>query len=89
MCNCSDNWDFNETDNCDSLTGKCLKCQFNTEGDHCEYCEPGYYGDAVNGGGCVECVCDPLGTDQNRAACDRFTGECNCLPNVEGTECDR
>ena len=89
MCNCSENWNFNDTDNCDPSSGECLKCTFNTVGAHCEYCEPGYWGDAVNGAGCQECVCNMLGTDPNNFDCDRFTGDCHCLPNVEGRECDR
>ncbi len=40
-CNCSNNWIESETGNCDPSSGVCLKCQFNTEGDHCEYCKPG------------------------------------------------
>lgn len=33
------------------------------------------------------CNCDVLGT--NATSCDRYTGQCVCLPNVEGTLCDR
>lgn len=87
-CNCSENWNFQDTGNCDSSSGQCLKCLFNTEGDHCEYCQAGFFGDAVQGQ-CEACVCNILGTDPNRFDCDRFSGECHCLPNVEGRECDR
>eukprot|EP00094_Tigriopus_californicus_P009037 TCALIF_08711-PA protein Name:"Similar to LanB1 Laminin subunit beta-1 (Drosophila melanogaster)" AED:0.08 eAED:0.08 QI:0/0.86/0.81/1/0.86/0.87/16/623/1807 len=87
-CNCSENWNFQDTGNCDSSSGQCLKCLFNTEGDHCEYCQAGFFGDAVQGQ-CEACICNILGTDPNRFDCDRFTGECHCLPNVEGRECDR
>ena len=86
-CNCSDNWKEDEVGNCDSATGVCLKCIFNTEGDHCEYCESGYFGDAVEGT-CEACQCDQLGTDPENFACDRFTGECTCLPHVVGNNCD-
>ena len=88
LCNCSDNWKEDSEGNCDSSTGVCLQCIYNTEGDHCEYCEPGYYGDAVNDV-CKACVCDLLGTDPNQFDCDRFTGDCHCLTNVEGKSCDR
>ncbi len=47
-CDCSNNWNFNDTGNCDASTGKCLKCLFNTEGDRCEICKSGYFGDAIN-----------------------------------------
>ena len=70
-------------------------------GDHCEYCKPGYHGDAVDGGDfCKECKCNMLGTDpatlwtgsefalsQQDFECDRFTGVCSCLPNVIGDDC--
>ena len=81
-------WQLFLTGNCDAKTGICLKCLFNTEGDHCEYCKPGYFGDAINDV-CTECVCDILGTDPERIDCDRFTGDCHCLPNVVGKSCDR
>ena len=83
--------------NCDPSSGKCLQCLFDTEGDHCEYCKPGYYGDAVNLG-CLTCECNPMGTqdpasdsriDAREHNCDRFTGICHCLPNVEGEKCDK
>ena len=87
-CNCSNNWAEEDTGNCDPSSGKCLKCLFNTEGDHCEYCKPGWFGSATESM-CEECVCDELGTDQERFDCDRFTGDCHCLPNVIGKSCDR
>lgn len=37
---------------------------------------------------CSECVCDILGTDQKRGPCDKFSGQCPCLPNVTGLRCD-
>ena len=99
-CNCSDNWNFQDTGNCDPHSGVCLKCLFNTEGDHCEYCKPGFFGDAVEDM-CNACKCNMLGTDpetlvgdqelalsEQDFACDRFTGKCQCLPNVIGDECD-
>ena len=96
-CNCSENWNPEEQGNCDPSSGKCLKCVFDTEGDHCEYCKPGYHGDAV-GNGCTVCKCNILGTenpledsriDDREHNCDRFSGECRCLPNVEGDNCDK
>ena len=48
----------------------------------------GWWGDAPESM-CQECVCNMLGTDPDNFECDRFTGDCNCLPNVEGRECDR
>jgi coxsackievirus/adenovirus receptor len=87
-CNCNENVKYDEPGNCDPNTGHCLKCIFNTEGNHCEFCKPGFWGNAT-GGVCQNCVCDILGTDPKNPHCDRFTGDCHCLPNVEGRECDR
>lgn len=36
-----------------------------------------------------ECVCNILGTNQTIEHCDHETGQCPCLPNVLGIECDR
>ncbi len=87
-CNCSGNWVESDTGNCDPSTGVCLKCIYNSEGDHCEHCKPGYWGDAPKKL-CRECRCHGLGTDRRRFHCDRLTGDCHCLPNVEGAACDR
>ena len=74
--------------NCDPSSGVCLKCIFDTEGEHCEHCKAGFFGNAV-GGMCSECTCNMLGTDQANYDCDRVTGKCNCLPNVIGDNCDK
>ncbi len=95
-CNCSDNWDFKDTGNCDPHNGTCLQCLFNTVGEHCEYCKDGFFGDAVDGM-CDDCVCSMLGTDpatlvegsEVKFKCDRFNGDCVCLPNVVGKTCDQ
>lgn len=33
------------------------------------------------------CVCNPLGVDRTGGECDRYTGQCPCLPNVIGLQC--
>lgn len=87
-CNCSGNTDISQSGNCDSKTGECLKCLYNTDGPNCEVCKPGYYGNASEHS-CVECVCHHLGTDPRSAFCNQTTGQCSCLPNVEGTSCNK
>ncbi|XP_054168822.1 laminin subunit beta-1-like isoform X2 [Oppia nitens] len=88
QCQCNNNIDIAQIGNCDGRTGDCLRCLYNTGGPHCETCKPGYWGDATRQQ-CVECVCNPLGTDSGRGYCDPSTGQCPCLPNVLGKSCDR
>lgn len=47
-CNCNNNVDVLKPGNCDPSTGKCMQCLFNTEGNNCEVCKVGYYGDAIH-----------------------------------------
>ncbi|KAL4226155.1 Laminin subunit beta-1 [Mactra antiquata] len=86
-CDCNENIDPDDVGNCDDETGECLKCLFNTEGFNCEKCKAGYYGNALIQN-CIECICNPIGTDPNGGDCDRITGQCPCLPNVVGQKCD-
>ncbi|CAF3609191.1 unnamed protein product [Adineta steineri] len=76
-----------------SQYGQCLNCQHNTAGQNCEYCAPGYQGDARRGTP-QDCQyiqpvagpvgnCDPSGTHMIRG--DR----CICKYNAEGARCDQ
>lgn len=46
-CQCHHNIDTTDPEACDKETGRCLKCLYHTEGDHCQLCQHGYYGDAL------------------------------------------
>ncbi|ESO12687.1 hypothetical protein HELRODRAFT_62664, partial [Helobdella robusta] len=89
MCKCNNNIDPAVPGSCDSHTGQCTKCLYNTEGGSCERCKAGYYGDALSQN-CKACVCNVLGTHAHlRNDCDRVTGQCHCLSNVFGRSCDQ
>lgn len=87
-CECNNNIDINQTGNCDSKSGVCLKCLYNTDGPGCEKCKDGFYGDALSQH-CNECICNLLGTDSSAGACDPVKGQCPCLPNVVGVHCNK
>nr|XP_021399181.2 LOW QUALITY PROTEIN: laminin subunit gamma-3 [Lonchura striata domestica] len=89
-CQCHGNVDLNAVGNCDPVSGRCLRCLYNTMGDHCERCRPGFYGDALApspAGKCAPCDCNPSGSDPRMEGCDPGTGQCHCLPHVTGRAC--
>lgn len=47
-CECNGNVDMNDPYSCDQSNGKCVNCLYYTDGDHCEKCKPGYFGNASN-----------------------------------------
>ncbi|RMB93408.1 hypothetical protein DUI87_30103 [Hirundo rustica rustica] len=89
-CQCHGNVDLNAVGNCDPVSGRCLRCLYNTMGDRCERCRPGFYGDALApgpAGKCAPCDCNPNGSDPRLEGCDPVTGQCHCLPHVTGRAC--
>nr|KAG5699979.1 hypothetical protein BaRGS_001798 [Batillaria attramentaria] len=92
-CSCNGNIDPNAVGNCNTTTGECLKCIYNTGGFYCDACLPSFYGDALAEpkGQCQACNCYPSGTiiQPGVIGCDPGTGQCPCLPNVGGRQCNR
>lgn len=46
ICDCNGNIDRNVPESCDTTSGDCLKCLYNTEGPQCEQCKDGFFGEA-------------------------------------------
>ncbi|XP_040262981.1 laminin subunit beta-2-like [Bufo bufo] len=92
-CQCNNNIDPSDPESCDSRTGMCLKCLYNTDGQHCGECKAGYFGSAILRN-CRRCTCNELGTLQSHCSrdtcyCDRATGHCPCRAHVIGKNCDQ
>jgi len=63
----------------------CSKCLDNTEGEHCEECKSGFYGNAINCGKCMPCKCN-----NHSIPCDKKTGRCFCTTKgTTGHYCDK
>ncbi|XP_012576653.1 PREDICTED: laminin subunit gamma-3 [Condylura cristata] len=91
-CQCSGNVDPNAVGNCDSLSGRCLRCLHHTTGDSCDRCREGFFGDALAprpAHKCTPCSCNPEGSIGEQRPCDPRTGQCPCLPHVTGRDCGR
>ena len=76
---------------CDVDTAVCISCSGSSEGDNCERCQLGYYGDPTRGIPCLPCQCPTLessfsptcflDSDLN-ATCD------SCSPGYTGRNCE-
>ncbi|XP_060132262.1 basement membrane-specific heparan sulfate proteoglycan core protein isoform X6 [Zootoca vivipara] len=90
-CDCNEH-----TAECDTETGDCQACQHNTEGQRCERCQPGFFGDARRGtpGDCQPCPCyGPYSASQLAKTCFVDTDgqpTCDsCAPGYIGRQCER
>ena len=64
-CDCN-----GHSNTCDLETGVCSDCQDNTEGDHCESCQNGFYGDPTDGQSCQICPCPLPVAGNSFGTCD-------------------
>uniref|UniRef100_A0A0N5CEW4 Uncharacterized protein n=1 Tax=Strongyloides papillosus TaxID=174720 RepID=A0A0N5CEW4_STREA len=85
-CECNNNIDPLDIGNCDTKTGKCLKCIYNTDGDHCEKCADFHWGDADKQT-CKPCGCHSVGSLS--LTCNNMTGICDCKENYIGDQCNK
>lgn len=84
---CADSCGCNNHSTCVNGVGKCDLCHNWTEGESCERCRPGSYGNATSAKGCQPCECNGHG-NQALGVCDTQTGECFCTDNTEGMICE-
>ncbi|XP_063000787.1 laminin subunit gamma-3 [Elgaria multicarinata webbii] len=89
-CRCNDNVDPNAVGNCDTVSGRCLRCLYNTSGEHCQRCQKGFYGNSLATNPstkCAPCKCNAGGSAHGPETCDDVSGQCTCLPHVTGRDC--
>ncbi|KAI6650586.1 Laminin alpha-like [Oopsacas minuta] len=85
QCTCSGNIDFSVPNSCNTTTGQCTRCINNSTGSSCHLCLPGYFGDATTQS-CEPCLCNNTGS--TTMLCNTTTGQCSCIDNVEGRQCN-
>ncbi|BFZ23346.1 hypothetical protein BsWGS_26385 [Bradybaena similaris] len=87
---------YGHSSECDPETGVCRNCRHNTQGDHCERCSRGFYGDATRGSvnDCQKCPC-PLTESPNQFSPECVLGSdgqviCTACPSGHtGQRCER
>ncbi|KAI3380176.1 hypothetical protein SNEBB_007236 [Seison nebaliae] len=69
---------------------RCIDCQHNTDGDHCQKCQTLYYRDAAlsltDANICQACECHAIGSKS--PICDTSNGQCPCKVGVTGRKCN-
>ncbi|KAM4522102.1 laminin subunit alpha-2 isoform 2-T2 [Odontesthes bonariensis] len=86
-CDCNGNLDLSIPGSCDPITGQCLRCRQGYGGMDCESCAEGFYGDAITAKNCQSCQCHTNGSVSG--VCNKESGQCQCLENVVGRQCDK
>ncbi|EDW52069.1 GM16709 [Drosophila sechellia] len=77
----------NNHSTCNERLGKCDQCQDWSEGEKCERCRQGSYGNATAPHGCLPCECNGHG-NQDLGVCNVSNGECYCKDNTQGLNCE-
>ncbi|KAK1875961.1 Laminin subunit beta-1, partial [Dissostichus eleginoides] len=81
-CRCNSNIDLLDPEACDPQSGRCLRCRFHSQGNACEHCSPGYYGNAL----LQDCrseysvTCDRCEADSWNLGSGRGCEACACNP---------
>ncbi|XP_075898523.1 basement membrane-specific heparan sulfate proteoglycan core protein [Nelusetta ayraudi] len=91
LCECN-----GHSDSCHPETGICTSCQHNTQGELCEQCAPGFFGDPTVGTpeDCQPCACPHTDPDnQFSPTCESLGNggyQCTaCQPGYTGQYCER
>lgn len=77
---------------CNPDTGVCESCAHNTDGDRCEMCKLGYYGNATNGtpNDCQKCPCYEPRVKNNTCSLVNNKPVCSfCNEGYTGELCDK
>ena len=83
-CYCNGNGNIYLPNWCDHRTGQCLECLGNTDGDNCQQCKDGFFGNPLSGQ-CRACDCNVYGSVSQ--ACNSVTGQCQCKEKYVGRTC--
>ncbi|KAM8754964.1 basement membrane-specific heparan sulfate proteoglycan core protein [Acanthopagrus schlegelii] len=91
LCDC-----YGHSDSCHPETGICTSCLHNTQGELCEQCAPGFFGDSTVGTpeDCQPCACPHTDPDnQFSPTCESLGNggyQCTaCQPGYTGQYCER
>nr|KAF6358406.1 laminin subunit alpha 3 [Pipistrellus kuhlii] len=82
-CNCN-----GHSTRCQDGSGSCINCQHHTVGEHCERCQDGYYGNAIQGP-CSACPCPHTNSFATGCVVTGSSVQCFCKPGYAGVQCER